>query len=99
MDSLSLVGSLNEQDISVHRQISIDGDNKGKGRYLAILISYLNTAQYMCKQVTACVLWQGRKLGFTCYDVDTSYLYCMPDVAETEDFGYLSRGNLLCVAG
>ena len=43
-------------------------------------------------QVTACVLWQGRKLGFTCYDADTSYLHCMSDIVETEDFGYLSRG-------
>ena len=28
MDSLSPEGSLNEEDISIHRQVSIDGDNE-----------------------------------------------------------------------
>ncbi|XP_065905616.1 mutS protein homolog 5-like [Dysidea avara] len=71
--SPSLEGSLNEEDVSIHRKVLIDGDNEEE------------------RQVTACVLWQGHKLGFSCYDADTSYLHYMPDVAETEDFGYLSR--------
>ena len=34
MDSLSPEGSLNEQDILVHRQISIDGDNEDERQVL-----------------------------------------------------------------
>lgn len=34
MDSLSPEGSLNEEDISVHRQISIDGDNEDERQVL-----------------------------------------------------------------
>ena len=64
-----------------------------KGRYAELSAGRTNRVYIIVHvQVTACVLWQGRKLGFTCYDADNSYLHCMSDVVETEDFGYLSRG-------
>ena len=35
MGSLSPEGSLNEEDISVHRQLSIDGDNEDERQVVA----------------------------------------------------------------
>lgn len=32
-------------------------------------------------------------MGVAYYDVDTAYLYIMPDVAEAEDLGLLYRGE------
>ena len=44
LNSLSPEDSLNEEDISVHRQVSIDGDNEDEGRECfmpKILLLYL----------------------------------------------------------
>ena len=35
----------------------------------------------------------GGKIGVAYYDVDTAYLYIMPDMAEAEDLGLLYRGT------
>ena len=32
-------------------------------------------------------------MGVAYYDVETAYLYIMPDVAEAEDLGLLYRGE------
>ena len=66
---------------------------KDKYNIMVVLLEYILTFHYEINvKVTACVLWQGHKLGFSCYDADTSYLHCMSDVVEAEEFGYLNRG-------
>lgn len=35
----------------------------------------------------------GGKIGMAYYDVDTAYLYIMPDVAEAQDLALLHRGQ------
>ena len=49
---------------------------------------------YLVLQVILCAVWGAGKLGLAYYIVDMAYLFVMPDVAESEDFGMLKRGKL-----
>ncbi len=40
-----------------------------------------------------CVVMSGGKLGVAYYQVESAYVYVMPDVAEAEDLGILQRGQ------
>ena len=40
-----------------------------------------------------CVVLSGGKVGVAYYQVETAFLYVMPDVAEAEDLGLLQRGE------
>ena len=40
-----------------------------------------------------CVVLTGGKVGLAYYQVESAYLYVMPDIAEAEDLGLLQRGQ------
>ena len=58
------------------------------------LLDIPNWLGLLCVQVVMCLVWTGGKLALSFYTVDSAHLYVMPDMAESDDFGLLKRGQL-----